>query len=326
VVTEPAYQDDLVTLYCGDARDLSMLESDSAGMVICSPPYNARMRYDGYNDWLDWDSYWGGLIVPFLHESMRVLVPGGRLCVNFANVIRKNVPEGKSDNPPDWEYKGHWRWTPPGAKGEDWAALVDEHFFTTVRQIDGALPRERLTWVKGSEAVWRRRILQMLFDHKITIEQAEEFLDEGEVGGDITTKSTAWGSWLSASNPVLRATAEPIYIVDKLTHTRPKGESDITSDEFKAWTRNTWFVPVRNIVTGKNANPAQFPPEIPRRLMKLYGYTSDLVVDPFAGECTTLVAAKRLGRRSVGIDIGPNQCKRGANRCSQDLLFDEAAA
>ena len=142
----------------------------------------------------------------------------------------------------------------------------------------------------------------------------------------VATTSTAWGSWLSASNPVLRATAEPIYIVDKLTHTRPKGETDITKEEFKAWTRNTWFVPVRNLATGRGANPAQFPLEIPRRLMKLYGYVSDVVVDPFVGEGTTARAAKNLRRKCVGIDQGAKQIARAADRCRQDLLFDEVAA
>jgi len=288
--SELVYSDQWASIYRGDARQIP-LDDNSAGMVITSPPYNARMRYDGYNDWLDWNSYWNKLIVPFLCESIRVLVPGGRLCVNFANVVRSNVPEGQSDNPPDWQYKGHWRWTPPGAGGEEWAALIDEHFFPTVRKIEGALPRERLTWVKG------------------------------EVADDVTTTSTAWGSFRSASNPVLRATAEPIFIVDKLTHTRPKGETSITKEEFMAWTRNTWFAPVRGLVTGRGANPAQFPLEIPRRLMKLYGYTDDLVVDPFVGEGTTLVAAKRLGRKSVGIDQGPKQVQRAANRVSQEVMF-----
>jgi DNA modification methylase len=288
------YEDSLVRLFVGDARHIP-IDDNSAGQIITSPPYNCRARYDGYDDWLPWDEYWNDLIVPFLRESIRVLVPGGRLCVNFANVIRKNVPDGQS-SPPDWKLKGHWRWTPPGANGEDWAALIDEHFFPTVRQIEGALPRERLTWVKGDKA------------------------------NEVTTTSTAWGSWMRASNPVLRATSEPIYIVDKLTHKRPPGTTNITAEEFKAWTRNTWFVPVRGLVTGKDANPSQFPLEIPRRLMKLYGYVEDLVVDPFAGECTTLVAAKRLGRKAVGVEQGTNQCRRGADRCRQDVLFDEGAA
>ena len=55
-------------------------------------------------------------------------------------------------------------------------------------------------------------------------------------------------------------------------------------------------------------HPAPFPEELPRRLIKIYSYPQDLVLDPFAGSGTTLVAAKRLGRPSIGVEINPNFC------------------
>lgn len=257
------YKDDWVALFQGDARRLPLTD-ESVGIVITSPPYNAHFGYDGYDDWLTWGEYWHGLILPSMREALRVLVPGGRLCVNLANVIR----------------------TPDGF---DWPILIDQFFLAAMAEM-GGLPRERITWVKG------------------------------EGGEDVTTTSTAWGSWRSASNPVLRATSEPIYIIDKQTHSRCTGKSDITAAEFKAWSRNTWFVPVRGTVPGSDANPAQMPPEIPRRLMKLYGYVDDVALDPFAGEGTTLRAAKDLGRHAIGVEQGLEQCERAANRCRQDLL------
>jgi site-specific DNA-methyltransferase (adenine-specific) len=152
----------------------------------------------------------------------------------------------------------------------------------------GFLEREQLTWVKA---------------------------DNPE---DISS-STAWGSWCSATNPVLRAVAEPVFIASKGTHTRPAGESDLTAEEFKAWTRNAW-----HIGTGHHDqyldHPAMFPLELPRRLIKLYTFVGDLVVDPFAGAGTSLRAAKDLRRRAVGVEQSERYCRLAAARCAQDLL------
>lgn len=287
---ELVYSDRLTSLYRGDARELP-LDDGSIDLIITSPPYNCRARYDGYDDWLDWASYWRGLIAPAMAECYRVLRPGGRLCVNFANVVRQNVPEGQT-NPPEWKHKGHWRWTPPGSNG-DWPALVDRHIWPLLVDEIGFLERERISWVKGDRA------------------------------DDVTTTSNAWGSWLSAANPSLRATSEPIYVADKILRNHGTGTTDITKEEFMAWTRNTWFVPVRNLVTGRGANPCQFPLEIPRRLMKLYGFKEDVILDPFTGEGTTLRAAKNEGRQSIGVEQGEDQCRRAAGRCKQGVLFDE---
>jgi site-specific DNA-methyltransferase (adenine-specific) len=55
-------------------------------------------------------------------------------------------------------------------------------------------------------------------------------------------------------------------------------------------------------------HPAPFPEELPRRLIKLYSYPYDLILDPFSGSGTTLVVATKLGRRSLGVEINPIFC------------------
>ena len=294
------YSDNLTSIFCGDAREIP-LENNSVGQIITSPPYNARMHYEGYDDWLPWTEYWEGLIEPSLRECYRVLVHGGRIGFNIANVVRSDVQDYRwsssrkrnlSQRKILTRQDGR-KWSPPGSNGEPWAEFIDKHIWFLAKTI-GFLPRERITWVKG------------------------------DMPEEIVTTSNAWGTFCSAANPVLRAIAEPIYILDKGTHTRPPGTTTITKQEFMSWSRNTWFVPVRGLVTEKHANPCQFPLEIPRRLMKFYGYTEDLVLDPFMGEGTTLVAAKRLGRKSVGIELGEKQCARAADRVSQDVMFYES--
>jgi site-specific DNA-methyltransferase (adenine-specific) len=68
-------------------------------------------------------------------------------------------------------------------------------------------------------------------------------------------------------------------------------------------------------------HPCKFPPELPRRLIKLYSYVGDVVLDPFCGSGTTLRVAKDLGRRAIGVDISRGYCAMSANRCRQQLLF-----
>lgn len=124
-------------------------------------------------------------------------------------------------------------------------------------------------------------------------------------------KYTAWGSWKSASMPYLKYTWEFIEVFCKDSQKKEKtnGEvSDITGDEFKTWVNAKWDVsPERNM---KDADhPAMFPEEIPRRLMKLFSYVDDIVLDPFNGAGTTTVVAKKNNRRYIGIDISPKYTK-----------------
>jgi len=79
-----------VQVWHSDARALPLADA-SVHLVVTSPPYNCRVAYDGYDDWLPWDQYWHDLIEPSMRECFRVLAPGGRLAVNLANVVRQDV-------------------------------------------------------------------------------------------------------------------------------------------------------------------------------------------------------------------------------------------
>lgn len=283
-----ALDDARYRLEVADARQVP-LDDASAHLVVTSPPYNARVVYDDYDDWCTWDEYWHGLIGPALREAYRILVPGGRLCLNLANVVRQDVrpTTGGQAVRPDGPARGIRKWTPPGGGGRPWSVLIDRYLWSLLEDI-GFLPRERITWIKGS------------------------------VAEDVVSQSTAWGTWCSAENPVLRAVAEPIYIASKISFAREPGQSDLTTDEFKAWTRNAWFIPAVQPAEA-NGNPAAFPEDLPRRLIKLYSYPGDLIVDPFVGGGTTVVAAAGLGRRAYGCDIGPAEIDRARARLTRWL-------
>ena len=80
-------------------------------------------------------------------------------------------------------------------------------------------------------------------------------------------------------------------------------ESTIDADEFMAATLDVWDIPPES--ARRVSHPAPFPVELPERLIRLYTYVGDLVLDPFMGSGSTMVAASRLGRRFVGYDLDP---------------------
>ena len=113
--------------------------------------------------------------------------------------------------------------------------------------------------------------------------------------------SCAWGSWQSAKNPTLRDVHEYVIVASKGSFGRMRiGEDTISRDEFLAATLSVWTIPAAS--AKRVGHPAPFPTELPRRLIELYTFTGDLVLDPFIGSGSTAVAAVETGRHYVGFD------------------------
>ena len=112
----------------------------------------------------------------------------------------------------------------------------------------------------------------------------------------------AWGSWLSASNPVIRDIHEYCLVFSKDSLKKSsKGESSIEKEEFMESTLSIWNInPAR---AKKIGHPAPFPIELPQKFINLYTYKNDLILDPFLGSGTTAIAAKLLNRNFVGYEI-----------------------
>lgn len=129
---------------------------------------------------------------------------------------------------------------------------------------------------------------------------------------DITlTKRTAWGSWLSASAPYVNSPYEGILILYKERWKRDKsGESTIDKDRFMKLCTGIWDM--RTEMNG--LTKANFPLDLPLNCIDLLSYVGDVVLDPFAGSGTTLIASEMRKRRWVGIELSEKYCKTATNR------------
>ena len=138
--------------------------------------------------------------------------------------------------------------------------------------------------------------------------------------------SCAWGSFRSPSNPTLRDTTERIVIASKgrFDRARPAAQreaeglphrSSLSTDEFMEATLDVWDMGPES--AQRVRHPAPFPLELPRRLIDLYTYEDDLVLDPFMGSGTTLVASVLCGRRPVGYDLDPDYVELARGRVAR---------
>ena len=133
--------------------------------------------------------------------------------------------------------------------------------------------------------------------------------------------STAWGSWMSAGNPVLRDIHEYILVFSKESFSRKKGskKNTISKEQFLEWTKSVWTfsaVSARSI-----GHPAPFPVELPYRLIQLYTFEGDVILDPFIGSGQTAIAAIKTNRHYVGYDTNEDYVKLAEKRI-REFEFD----
>jgi len=134
-------------------------------------------------------------------------------------------------------------------------------------------------------------------------------------------KYTAWGSWQSPSSPYLKYTWEFLEIFCK-GDLKKQGRSediDISAEEFKKYVIGKWDIaPERNMKEYKH--PAMFPEELAERVLKLFSYKEDMVLDPFNGVGTTTAVAKKLSRKYFGIDISDEYCRKAEDRLKKTQI------
>jgi site-specific DNA-methyltransferase (adenine-specific) len=242
----PLPAETLDTIIHASAESMSALPDSSVHLMVTSPPYNVGKDYDENLSLKEYLAFLKRIWV----ETYRVLVPGGRACINVANLGRKP-------------------YIPLHAM-----LIADLHEL-------GFLMRGEIIWDKAASA----------------------------------SASTAWGSWQSAANPTLRDTHEYILVFSKGNFRREKvegRESTISKEEFLEFTKSVWTFGAES--ARKIGHPAPFPVELPYRLMQLYTFSGEVVLDPFMGSGQTALAALKAGRHFVGYEINEEYLRLAEKR------------
>jgi len=239
-------------IFCKTSEKMDELPDNSIHLMVTSPPYNVGKEYD---ENLTLNEY-RVFLKRVLSEVKRVLVPGGRACINIANLGRK--------------------------------PYIPLHVFIVEDMLDlGFLMRGEIIWNKASSG----------------------------------SPSTAWGSWLSAKNPTLRDIHEYILIFSKGSFTResvPNRKSTISKKEFLEFTKSVWTFAAESAT--KVGHPAPFPVELSYRLIQLYTFEGEVVLDPFIGSGQTAIAAIKARRYYVGYEINEEYVRLAERRIKEFSL------
>jgi site-specific DNA-methyltransferase (adenine-specific) len=131
---------------------------------------------------------------------------------------------------------------------------------------------------------------------------------------------------LSAANPVLRDVHEYILIFSEGEYKRDRTKKELqfkdntmTKDQFMEWTKSIWFMKAES--AKRVGHPATFPLELPNRLIHLYSFTGDIILDPFMGSGTTAIAAIKAKRNFVGYEINKKYINLANKRISVQYSF-----
>ena len=240
----------LNSIILGSCETMKEIPDNAVHLMITSPPYNVSKEYD---DDLSLEEYLNLLRNTF-SETFRVLVNGGRACINVANLGRKPyIP-------------------------------LSDYISRMMIEI-GFNMRGEIIWNKAASA----------------------------------SPSTAWGSWQSSANPILRDIHEYILVFSKGNYKRERNKEElhkkkdtITKEEFIEWTKSIWTMKAES--AKKIGHPAPFPEELPRRLIKLYSFTNDIILDPFMGSGTTAVSSLKEERFFIGYEINENYIELAKKR------------
>ena len=248
-VENPVPPQFLDKIFCKSSDNMEELPDNSVHLMVTSPPYNVGKEYDENLTLQEYRQF----LKKVWKEVYRVLVSGGRACINIANLGRK--------------------------------PYIPLHAFIIEDMLDlGFLMRGEVIWNKASSS----------------------------------SPSTAWESWLSAANPTLRDIHEYILVFSKGSFNRRvlSGKiSTITKADFLELTKSVWTFPAES--ARKVGHPAPFPIELPYRLIQLYTFEEEVILDPFIGSGQAAIAAVKANRHFVGYDLSEEYVKLAERRIEE---------
>jgi site-specific DNA-methyltransferase (adenine-specific) len=284
-------------IICGDARRMDAVPDASVQLVVTSPPYNVSKDYADHNDSLSLDEY-VALLNTVWRECYRVLVPGGRLCVNVANTDRKPylslvsvIDEELRTSGQNWLHRGHIIWDKAASAG-----------ISTAWGSFGRASNPTLRDVHEYITVWSKDQLK---------------LDGSGESGVTGNQFVAWTRSIWRSEELLAELEKKI--ADKLADARKRDKDDAWIAESIAravWGQATvpgesvWEMNTESAVD----HPAPFPVELPKRVLALYTRPGDVVLAPFMGSGSTALAAVQSGRQYVGYELSAEYCALAEKR------------
>lgn len=328
-------------IFCGDARQMAELPDRCVQLVVTSPPYNVGKAYADHPDNLPLDEYLA-LLNQVWRECYRVLVSGGRLCINVANTDRKpylplnalitgELLRMAREEGLAWLMRGEIIWDKGASVGVSTAwgsfarasdpVLRDVHEYIMVFSKEtfklaggGSTGITGGQFVEWTRSIWRpEEQLQPTKDGQglrslaeLQRKLAAKLADARRRGKDDAwiAESMARAAWQYFTEP---AGAAMWRRIPEAVAECPAPLAEHLPDETAG---TVWPMTTETSVP----HPAPFPVELPRRLILLYTSPGDLVLDPFMGAGATAVAAVQTGRHYVGYEVSERYCELARKR------------
>jgi DNA modification methylase len=243
----PASTGELPNVYFKDSSDMGEITDEGVHLIVTSPPYHVGMEFEQNITFADHMEN----IKAVLAECARVLVPGGIMALNVADIhnFKQNIGQTPQKA---WKLMGH---------------LYQEEL-----QNHNILLEDMIMWKKNTP--WRSAPRQA-YDENLVHTQ-----------------------YLFHNN------FEPIYIFKKTGSRTTPGEpinsqSALTKQEWVNWIASTWEI---SNTRKESKHPCEWPDELPRRLIRMFSFIGDTVLDPWLGSGTTVKVAEELGRQGIGYE------------------------
>ena len=260
----------------GDCREvMGQMPFSSVDLIVTSPPYGVGIAYDVHNDDMLIDEYLK-FTEEWLTKAYEVLKDDGRIALNIPYEINRQDKGGR-------------------------VFIVSE--------------------------IWQiMKKIGYKFYGVVDLEEESPH----------RSRTTAWGSWMSPSAPYIYNPKECVVLAYKKTHIKKiKGQPQwigeaaqvpdpkdpalfknktVYHDEDKREFIDLVFGQWKYFADTKSLTKATFSMDIPTKAIKILSYKNDVILDPFAGSGTSLVAAETLDRRWIGIELSPNYSEVANNR------------